>query len=1078
VRVDLEPALIAAARAYVEAELGQEYAKAVRSRGDQLAGGGLVEARLSGEDVDAEVREKGELFKVRLTLPLFGGVSTTRCSCLKNVTASGEPRCAHVLATHRALAEQLTAEADGLARAADDEALFSAMDEFMLGDVDPLALSADGAAAADGEAIRIVWRIDDQLDVAPYLQTRLGLGAMAERGAGWGRGRRLGWEEFISMPELWASQADHLAAARVKPVRLGGRDDFAVDVFGLLEDLEGHPLVFWADGEEGERALDIVCGKVGLAVRPQGEGIVVASHINAAVPERQWIFAGKGYVTRAEAPRRLYFARANRATTDFLTRLERSSKPVPMEKKERLLGYLVRLEQRLAVAVADSLVDPASHPASDQLHVRLTPMQPSGLKVELLCRPSPTGSYFPVGIGPETVLDVTDPERPRNVERSFEREIDAARDCAEALGLDRMPCLHGHLWLLRSDDAALDLVSALATYAEQRAVIVEWPKYAQKAYEAAPPLEAQSFHLTVGEGRDWFDVKGVVDVGGQLVELSELIQAIKRKLRYVQLKDGRWARVTKLFEERLAKLAGLLDQDGDKLRLPVASIAALDAWDPAQEQVEIKAASDAWWRAYRHFKHARTASVALPDGFGATLRPYQQTGFEWLARLAAWGMGGILADDMGLGKTVQTLAVLQRLAGNGPSLVIAPTSVGPNWAKEARRFAPGLRPILYRETDRGSIVAQLGPGDLLIASYGLVQRDIEQLHAVHWNALVLDEAQAVKNSQTKTSQCVRRLAADWRLALTGTPIENNLGELWSIFRVVSPGMLGGWEAFKKSFAIPIERLRLEGARQALASRLEPFVLRRLKEDYLPELPAKTEIDVAVELSEEERRLYDAVRLSSLQSLDEKKKKAEAKGEEVDQRLAVLAALTKLRQIACHAQLFDPDWKEGSAKLSAFVDTCRALKANGHRALVFSQFTSHLRLLGDALAAMGARYLYLDGSVTAKRRGELVDAFQGGDGDFFLISVKAGGTGLTLTAADYVLHMDPWWNPAVEDQATDRAHRMGQTKPLTVYRFVAARTVEEKILELHATKRELVERLLAGGPTAEALSEQELIGLLR
>ncbi len=1068
IAIDLEPAFVRKMRELLDLELAQDFPKPAKARGGVLVAEKLATGQLSGDELIATVRDKGEAFKVRLTLPVFGGPSRTQCACGRQHAASGEPRCAHVYAALTALSADLDKYAEKALAVDDESALFAAMDAFM---GEGLASDSTIVAGADTEEVlRIVWRIDDRLEISPHLQTRMG-------SASWSKGRRLPWGEFIGSPAFWASPADQMAAARVKPRRVGDPDDFEVDVFGLLEDLDGHALVFG----ESEAPLALAAGTIGLTVRTTEEGIVVASHIDAAPVARQWIFAGQGYVTMAEEPRRLFFARANKATTTFLDKLERTARPVPLEGRDKLLHYLVRLEQKLAVAVGEQM-DLATTPASDTLHVRLTPMQPSGIKIELLVRPAPSGGYFPAGQGPEAVLDVTDPETPRNVSRALEQEAEKAYALVHELDLAGMPCVHGHIFFVRTDETALDFVNGLNAYAAKAGVVVEWPKHAQKNYEEAEPLAEQTFHIAVGEGRDWFDVAGTVDVGGQAVALQELIEAIKRKTRYVRLSDGRWTRVTELFEKRLAKLAGLFETTRKGLALPAAVIPALAALDLEAERIEITRASDDFKRANALFKKTRDMTVSLPAGFQATLRPYQQAGFEWLARLAAWGMGACLADDMGLGKTVQTLAVLLRLAADGPSLVIAPTSVSPNWAKEAKRFAPDLRVIMYRETDRETVLEGLRPGDLLLVSYGLAQRDAEKLATVEWSALVLDEAQAVKNFQTKTAKAIGLLSAQWRLALTGTPVENNLGELWSIFRLISPGMLGSWEAFKKSYAVPIERFDLEGARLALEQRIRPFILRRMKEDHLKELPPKTEIDVAVELGEEERRLYDAVRLSAVSDLEAKLKAAEAKAakdpnaKEPDQRMAVLAALTKLRQIACHPKLFDPDWAGPAAKLAAFLEVCADLKQNGHRALVFSQFTSHLALLGDALRLRGYRLLDLDGSVPQARRAELVEEFQRGEIDFFLISLKAGGTGLNLTAADFVLHLDPWWNPAVEDQATDRAHRMGQTKPLTVYRFIASGTVEEKILALHADKRELVDKLFSGA--GASVSTDTMLAMLR
>jgi SNF2 family DNA or RNA helicase len=429
---------------------------------------------------------------------------------------------------------------------------------------------------------------------------------------------------------------------------------------------------------------------------------------------------------------------------------------------------------------------------------------------------------------------------------------------------------------------------------------------------------------------------------------------------------------------------------------------------------------------------------------------------------------------MGLGKTIQALAVLLDRANQGPALVIAPTSVGFNWVREAETFAPALRAHAYRDTDRSEFLESVTKGDLVICSYGLALRDAPALSRVKWATMVLDEAQFIKNSRSKTSLAIRTISADWTLALTGTPIENHLGELWSLFRVVSPGLFGSWEQFRKRFAGPIERDGDQERRQALSRVIRPFMLRRSKQEVLSELPERTETTLYVDLSPDERRRYDEMRLAALGDLEG----IVGAPDSEDQRFRVLAFLTRLRQLACHVGLVDKTWEGSSTKLELLVETLSELREEGHKALVFSQFTQHLGLIRSALDAQGIRYEYLDGSTPSASRQERVDRFQQGSADAFLISLKAGGTGLNLTAADYVIHMDPWWNPAVEAQATDRAHRIGQTKPVMVYRIVARGTIEEQILGLHRDKRDLVEGVMEGTTAAGGLSTEDLIALIR
>jgi SNF2 family DNA or RNA helicase len=356
----------------------------------------------------------------------------------------------------------------------------------------------------------------------------------------------------------------------------------------------------------------------------------------------------------------------------------------------------------------------------------------------------------------------------------------------------------------------------------------------------------------------------------------------------------------------------------------------------------------------------------------------------------------------------------------------------------------------------------------------LALRDANALGKVKWGTLILDEAQFVKNSRSKTSQAIRRFKADWKLALTGTPMENHLGELWSIFRNISPGLFGSWEGFRDRFAAPIEKDNDEERRAALSRVIRPFVLRRSKAEVLKELPERTEMNLYVEISDEERRRYDEMRLASIGEIDQ----IVGLPDSQDRRFRVLALLTRLRQLACHVGLVDETWEGTSAKLELLVETLEELREEGHRALVFSQFTTYLALIRQALDAAGITYEYLDGSTPAKARQERVDAFQAGKSDAFLISLKAGGTGLNLTAADYVIHMDPWWNPAVEDQATDRAHRIGQTRPVMVYRIVARGTIEEQILDLHHDKRDLVAGVMEGTQSAGRLATDQLVALIR
>ena len=367
---------------------------------------------------------------------------------------------------------------------------------------------------------------------------------------------------------------------------------------------------------------------------------------------------------------------------------------------------------------------------------------------------------------------------------------------------------------------------------------------------------------------------------------------------------------------------------------------------------------------------------------------------------------------------------------------------------------------------------QAGPFDLIVTSYGLMQQSIEHLQEKRWQTLILDEAQAIKNPVTKRSKAVSRLNAEFKIALTGTPVENHLGELWSLFNFLNPGLLGSLPSFNERFAGPIELQQDQLAKQRLKRLVQPFMLRRLKTQVLEELPSRTEIVLHVEMSKEETAFYEAIRQKAVEQFtdvgvpDEKK------------RFQVLAEITRLRQACCNPNLIAPELGLPSAKQEVLLNIVDELLENSHKALVFSQFVTHLALVRKALDAKGISYQYLDGSTPAKQRRLAVDAFQAGEGDLFLISLKAGGTGLNLTAADYVIHLDPWWNPAVEDQASDRVHRIGQQRPVTIYRLVTKATIEDKIVELHKHKRDLADNLLEGAESSARLSAEDILALLK
>ena len=571
--------------------------------------------------------------------------------------------------------------------------------------------------------------------------------------------------------------------------------------------------------------------------------------------------------------------------------------------------------------------------------------------------------------------------------------------------------------------------------------------------------ESVSPRARVSSGVDWLSLEMTFDSGGVVVPESELRAVLEHGRRLVKLGDGTYAPVDpEEVADIMARMAEIYAGAGKK-KVPLSQAGRVQDLLDLVENAKVSSSAKDLFGKLSDFSHI--PNVAKPRPLKATLRPYQKAGYSWLAFLHGLNAGGILADDMGLGKTLQAIALLLWAKGKHKrklSLVIAPTSVVPNWAREIDKFAPTMKTVVWQGPDRHSLVPDLEVADVMITSYALLRRDEELLTKIDFRYVILDEAQHIKNPMSHTARAAKKLGSERRLALTGTPIENRLSEMWSIFDFVSPGLLGKLKEFEEKVARPIERGDEETAKK-LRTTIQPFVLRRTKSEVAKDLPEKIEQEIVVPLAEAQETLYkQIVREIRKSVLSEVEKKGVSKA-----HIQILAALTRLRQVACDPRLMKLEGQEfddaDSGKLGALREIISEAADSGHRVLVFSQFVEMLKHIKRALDEDGIVYEYLDGST--KDRLDKVDRFNEDESiPVFLISLKAGGTGLNLTGADTVVHFDPWWNPAVEDQATDRAHRIGQTKVVTVYRLVARGTVEEKILQLSAKKRALMENVLS------------------
>ncbi|MGV7208274.1 DEAD/DEAH box helicase [Oxalobacteraceae bacterium A2-2] len=883
----------------------------------------------------------------------------------------------------------------------------------------------------------------------------------------WSRGRAVGLKRLRFETEQfdYLTPQDMRAAETISVAHRGYQSSglaYEIDPQRAAPALVGHPLLFWADAPDAR--VDLIAGEPELLIRKSDGNLHLS--LQPAIPDD-----GNRLIVTRETPTRL---RAISVTDEHrrIAAIVGDGLVVPEHAEAQVMQAIGSVSSLVTVQsdIGGSSSNIEQVQADARLHLHLLPYQ-HGLKLQILVRPLPDGAYYAPGSGAESVIADAG-GRPVEAKRQLNAERDAQRQLVEHCDvLLEAEQEHGE-WALGQPALCLRLLEQVQAL-DPDSIVLAWPE--GERFRLTNKASSQQLRLAIKSHKDWFAASGGLAIDEtRVLDLRTLLDLIAQsRSRFVELGENRFLALTEELYRRLQEISAYGDPTADGVRLHPLAAFALE--ELAGEAGSLKA--DQRWKEHLEQMERQAAFVPqLPSTLQAELRDYQLEGYQWLARLAHWGVGACLADDMGLGKTLQTLALLLARAPEGPALVIAPTSVCLNWISEAARFAPTLKVRLFGGGDRDASLAGLGEHDVVVASYGLLQLEAARFAAVRWHTIVLDEAQAIKNAATKRSQAVMALQGDFRMVCTGTPLENHLGELWNLFRFINPGLLGSLEQFNLRFAAPIEKPQdhraTAAARQRLRRLIQPFILRRTKTQVLDELPSRTEITLEVDLSAEETALYESLRRAALDNLEQVEGPAEKKS------IQILAEIMRLRRACCNPNLVAPELKLASSKLAAFARLLEGLLDNRHKVLVFSQFVDHLGLIRDHLDQHKIAYQYLDGATPMAERKKRVDAFQAGQGEVFLISLKAGGVGINLTAADYVVHMDPWWNPAVEDQASDRAHRMGQLRPVTIYRLVARHTIEEGIVELHAHKRELADSLLEGSDVAARMSAGEMLAMLQ
>ena len=907
---------------------------------------------------------------------------------------------------------------------------------------------ADGNSSEEQEAdVRIMY-IRESMDsrtIQVREQTRLKNGQ-------WGNGKRLSDVRYRKGEAEGMNNADRRILAR-----LNHSEHWDLQLEDVIEEMVDENRLYFGSSAPFEQ-VKVNHDKPYLMVESEGDHFEVKSNVPVGKTKDELIIV-------EESPTHYSIINIPNEIRGYYVKLLQLGS-LPLEAEPTLRSLLAKIGGQ--VELHSSLIEGGSTlPIVDgqwNVGFKLSPKQGGNWEVDAFVRPLSGGRRtYRLAEGDETIIDENEELGRTRVKRNLAMER-SNRELVEAFWR-----AEGYLFGEKETyppEFMLDLVQMIQGHPDT--FYAEWPE--GQGFKIRSFTKGTSTWSGVLKQRgQWFDIEGDVNIDEHTrISISELLELVgKSKGKFVKIGEGEFLALSEKLMKQLHALDALANRDRGKIKISPFS-AALMGDDLLKGELTLD--MDEELKSIRQrILNGSNYSPAVPKELNATLRPYQRDGFLWMARLNSWGAGALLADDMGLGKTVQTIAFLLLKKDDGPSLVVAPASVASNWKTEMERFAPSLNvQILNFVPNRQRAIQEAKAGDVIVTTYGILLSIQDDITRKHWNVACLDEAHIIKNRGAKTSAAAMKIQADNRVMLTGTPVQNHLGELWNLFQFVNPGLLGNYEHFSQKFIIPIEGFKDKEKQEQLEHIVHPFMLRRTKQAVLKELPEKTEIYHAVELNRDELAIYESTRIRA-------EKMLQASGADID--MHVLAEITRLRQAACSAQLIEPKWTGESSKITTLVELLQGVTEGGNRALVFSQFVSFFDIVRRELDRLGMKYFYIDGSTPLKQRTTMVEAFQQGENALFLISLKAGGLGLNLTGANYVFHLDPWWNPAVEQQATDRTYRIGQQQAVTVYHLVSKNTIEEKIIRLHQTKRDLAESILAGADASYRLTGKDLLEMV-